>query len=397
MAEINFDDSLFDAAKDETFDFSKDEVTNFVSGLLNMPLVKVRSWMPDDPLFQNQAVVDSIVSAIPKELWRGDKAGDGTVSSNVLSSINYQAIIETLMAENDDDALTEPYQEALSVAKNLSAAQIESGIQPGTATYVDTTSTGASSALENAGIPIGDYGGPSTVGPVTQENQQELFRLDAQRTIGDLVKDLEQKGGEYYFDLEGFALAGEGPEGPAQWDVKKTITYPWDLNEAQMKDLQSSLGQAGYYERLNTRPSQLGQIDEQTGFAWSLLLRDAIAFGKTPAEMLKHKIRARNTMSGENMLGVQRKDESEIFNIAQQTGSELLGRGLTNEELSALTEQFRVWETTIAKADWMSVDPEATTLNLQAKTEEYLRERFQGDYLTQKILGFLGNFERALR
>lgn len=295
--------------------------------------------------------------------------------------------------ENVSEAGSAPVlaQEYEASSNNLSP--LANAMSMGTTgeTY-DPTNPLASEGIDISGF-ISGAGGSTAV---TQENQQFQFRVNQSRTIDNLIADLET-GGEYFFNLEGFSMPAEGPYGAANWTPSQAVEYIYKLDENQLQDLQSSLASAGYYQRLDSRIDTYGQVDEPTRMAWKLLLRDAITFGKTPGNVLAFQIENYERFSTTNMLGVPRKDESEIYNIARETGLAMIGRGLDDRELSALTERIREWETEIGSAAWRSRDPEATSLNLQAKTEEYIRNQFEADYLTMGIMDSLKGFARALQ
>lgn len=283
--------------------------------------------------------------------------------------------------------------ETNSMGLSPSTYIIETAIQ-GEGGADTAVSEDAQSALASEGMQIPDFQGSSGTGLVTQENQVTEFRLDATRTINDLAADLEARGGEYLFNLDGFYMPASGPDGESGWDPKRTALYPYELDSKKLTDLQSSLAQAGYFERLNMVP-RYGEKDEATQMAWALMLRDSIVQQKTPANMLKTAIQNRNLQTSRPMYGVPYWDEAKIFDTAQSAGVSLLGRGLTENELESLTTMFRSWERELASQDWRAQDPEATQVDLEARTNEYLRNQFQADYLTESIVSSIGNLGKA--
>lgn len=258
--------------------------------------------------------------------------------------------------------------------------------------------SGTTNPVTEAGMQISDFGSGYGYGPVTQENQQAAFRLDVQRTIDNLIAELVTPGGSFYFDMEGFAQPANVDAEGNSWDVRLAAQYPYlGLSETQIQDLQSSLSEAGYYERIGMFYRTFGQVDAPTTMAWKELLKDSILFGMSPADMLKNQVENYARLTGTAMMGVPKKDESEIYNMVRDLGVNLIGRGLNDQELASLTQRFREWEKEIATGAWQARDPEAEALELQSKTEEYLRGKFEAEYLTQGISDFLNIFGKALQ
>lgn len=399
MSAITFDDSIYESARKQVFDLSKDDVVKLVSEYLGVPLKKERMG-PDDPIFQNQDVINRIVGQIPKELWRGNKTADGVVESSTLASINYEPIINTLLENENKGWRKDIYKLALVQARATNDAVLETGGQPGKATAslspdAATSPAGGDTALAAEGMQIGDFEGIGAgQGPISRANQVTEFRLDAQRTIQSLISDLEARGGEYLFNLDGFYMPASSPDGETGWDPKRTALYPYELDKDKFIDLQSSLAQAGYFERLNLTP-RWGEKDEATMYAWGIMLRDSIVQQKTPADTLKTAIQNRNLQTSRPMYGVPYLDDAKVSEVAQSAGASLLGRGLNMNEIASFKQMFRSWERELASQNWRSQDPEATQVDLEARTNEYLQTRFQADYLTEQIINSFGRFGRA--
>jgi len=401
-----------------------------ISGLQNQAEVK---------MFSDEELADVIARAVGRRFYKGDYEGKNFFLAVAQSTpdayklyydVEYMGIPETVVEQIDVRQLLRNFAANPEVSGEFRSLA-EDEIQRTTQTYVDyfvqqgeggqdaantyfasgvdlspraflTSSVteklpdGTTNPLEAQGMQTGDFEGSGST-MVTQEGEGFRFRTDASRTIDTMINDMESiSGGEYFFNLEGMAMPSEGPFGAQGWSPRAAIDYIYKLDENQLLDLQSSLAQAGYFERTGTR-YRAGEIDGGTKQAWKLLLNDAIAYETKPSQMLGDQIKNYNRRKRTEMLGVQRKDESEIFNIARDTGLSLLGRGLNERELATLTEKFREWETDIAAADWMFMDPEATALNLQEKTEEYLRNQFEADYLTNQISDFLAPYGRAFQ
>jgi hypothetical protein len=354
-------------------------------------------------------VLEKLWEILPKEYLRAqvteNSDGTKTIKNNALTAINLNPYLEVLKTKD----LSEEQKTVVNVIQNGNTALLNDPVVQQQVGLVPQTTTDQG-ALAGQGMQIGDFqnAGGTTPGsePVTQSNQQELFQQalssGTTRTIDDMIKQITTSGGNYEFNLEGFSIPANGGGafnrvGKQSWSPAKAKSYPWQLSAQQLEDLQGSLAEAGYYDKAGGPIETIGKMDAATGLAWGALLADSITYGLAPHDMLRQAtVNTKNAKFG-TMYGVQRMDESQIYLVAKQLGTEVIGRGLDANELAALTRNIRLWENEIAQAPWKTQDPETTALNLQYKTEEYLRTRFESDALTQSVLTALEPYGKAFR
>ena len=99
------------------------------------------------------------------------------------------------------------------------------------------------------------------------------------------------------------------------------------------------LRDGGYFKTLQTLPES-GVIDDATRKAWDLFLTDAMRSGRTPADELKERAKSFETfLTGS--AGYMQVDEASIESTARQLGQQVIGRGLSGEELTSLMSNVR--------------------------------------------------------
>jgi hypothetical protein len=365
----------------------------------------------DQPTVKNDAykILERLYDLLPEDYLRAKvtEAADGTktIQNNALFALDLSPYLSKLEESELSDGESQAIQ-AIKVGndqiKNDASIQNQIAINAG-------TTDAAGNVLESQGMQIGDFqgvaSGPANE-PVTAENQQELFRAalasGTKRTIDDMIAQINTKGGSYEFNLEGLAVPGQGGgaynrAGKQSWSPEKAKNYPWTLNEKQVEDLQVALGEAGYFDKVGAPYNYLGKIDQATLLAWGTLLADSVTFGMSPNAMLESSAIQTKNQKFRPMVGVPRMDDSEIWNTARTLGAEVIGRGLTDEELKGLTRNIRLWENEIATAAWKTQDPEATALDINTKVEEYLNTRFESDAVAQGLIDALKPFGKAFQ
>jgi hypothetical protein len=215
---------------------------------------------------------------------------------------------------------------------------------PITNTPDTTTATGGPIIDEEGNIDIsniaGDLGGLS---------YKQYLQRYATATIEDLLR-LEDTGevttseinaGEFVANLTG-KVSGTNGTTPVMWSLAQAKEYLWSLDPNKVADLQDSLRDAGYFDKLGAYPYK-GDKDEPTVLAWDLFLADALRNGQTPSARLQSASDsfAQRLASGQGNLFM---DEEDVKGAALALGSKVLNRGLDQAELETLTAAVRNWE-----------------------------------------------------
>lgn len=290
---------------------------------------------------------------------------------------------------------------AATAAGVIQPAQPTGGVIPTTDTGGTDTTMSEDGTTATSPEPFSyNYDSLSSFDPAA------YLRLDAQRTIQDLEYQLKQySSANFSIDIEGLTApmrvpsgaepvsGGQAPAG-TNWSVTQTIQYPYYLTEKQVQDLQTTLSRAGYYRLVGRGYSQFGKVDEETAMAWGFLLSDSIRNGKDPAQMLKQGEENYARMVAGNTMNIPYIDETRIWEAARTAAVETIGRGLTDAELKSFTQAFRQWEKDLAIQEYMGVDPTEQDVDLGARTNEYLRKRFEDESLATSVIATLDRYER---
>jgi hypothetical protein len=215
---------------------------------------------------------------------------------------------------------------------------------PITTTPDTTTSTGGAIIDEEGNININNIG--ADLGGLSYKQYLQRY---ATTTIEDLLR-LEDTGevttseinaGEFVANLTG-KVSGTNGTNPVMWSLAQAKEYLWSLNRNQVADLQDSLRDAGYFDKLGAYPYK-GDQDEATVLAWDLFLSDALRNGQTPSARLQSASDsfAQRMAAGQGNLFM---DEADVRGAALALGSKVLNRGLDKTELETLTAAVRNWE-----------------------------------------------------
>jgi hypothetical protein len=223
------------------------------------------------------------------------------------------------------------------------------------------TTTGGSDAnyATTTGEPIIDEDGNININNIGNGlgslSYEEYLQRYATSTIEDLLR-LEDSGevttaeidaGEFVANLTG-KVSGTNGTTPVMWSLAQAKEYLWSLNPDKVADLQNSLRDAGYFDKLGAYPYE-GDRDEATVLAWDLFLSDSLRNNQTPASRLQSAsdLFAQRLASGQGNLFM---DEADIEGAALALGTKVLSRGLDQQELTTLTDAVRNWERAAYKA-----------------------------------------------
>ena len=253
-----------------------------------------------------------------------------------------------------DDAQTEALiEQVLNNTGGYSPLKLSIDDFEGVKTVPVDTDTGSS---ETTGQPtiteegIFDAGNLNLPGLDTGTlSYKEYLQRYATSTIEDLLR-LEDSGevttaeidaGEFVANLTG-KVAGTNGTNKVMWSLAQAKEYLWSLDSNKVADLQDSLRDAGYFDKLGAYPYK-GDKDEPTVLAWDLFLADALRNGQSPSARLQGASNAfaQRMASGQGNLFM---DEADVKGAALALGSKVLNRGLDQTELETLTAAVRNWE-----------------------------------------------------
>ena len=184
------------------------------------------------------------------------------------------------------------------------------------------------------------------------QSYTEFLRAHATATIEDLMQ-YEESGAvaskedafmpkEFITNLTGEVSGIDWTGKKVTWNLQQAKEYIWNLDDKKIPDLQNSLRDAGYFDKLQMYPME-GQRDQATALAWDMFLADTLRNNQSPATRLKGASDdfAKRLASGQGNLFM---DEENIKGAASALGSQVLGRSLDISELNALTVAVRNWE-----------------------------------------------------
>lgn len=416
MGDLTFDQSLYEQAKAEGETLSRDEVIRFIDGLLTLGATK-RDIGPKDnfglwftatmspmetPKKANARwrLLEQVVDLIPEELWAGTKAEDGTFSSGALASINYGALLQSLvdaggLSETQKREAIKAIPTATQVFTQLTEAQLTQAGMPEESVQSVVENLDTSSVSVNAGgLSITDL---MAGGGYAMDNAgvAKQLQIEFQKTIDDLMGSLGMEG-EFRFSSEGFWDPQGGIFGEQKWKYTESLSYPYQLDKDRMSNLQRSLAAGGYFEAAQAIYRELGTMDDATALAWRLLLTDAATLDKAPWEVLQDKIKSADTRM-EGALGVGTYDPATIWTVGQEAGEKILGRGLTDNELNLLGNKMNEWYREAVSADWKFRDPNAERVDMESRIQQYLSKTYSTDAIVNTIADALSPLQNALR
>jgi hypothetical protein len=231
---------------------------------------------------------------------------------------------------------------------------------------------------------------PSIAGDVAGLSYKDFMRIHATATIEDLI-GFEETGAvtsvedafqaqEFITNLTGTVTgAPYGSRTPrTTWNLTEAKNYIWNISPDQLSNLQESLRDAGYFDRLKAYPMKGQSPDDATVLAWDMFLADSLRNDQTPANRLQKASEdfAQRLASGQGNLFM---DEANIKGAALALGSQVLGRGLDQTELDALTAAVRSWEREAYRTTATGVGEEGdlfSQVDIQSRIDNYLNDTF---------------------
>lgn len=183
---------------------------------------------------------------------------------------------------------------------------------------------------------------------------------------------------DYSVDMAGMALTG-GIYSDSNGTMMSGATasaYPYSLKtKDQITNLQETLRKAGYFDMLGQQPA-IGRVDTATKMAWDLAMLDSTRFGVTVAEHLDERVKNYSRELGASK-GVVYADADALYLSARNFGMELIGRGLTQNELDSFVSYIRKWENEASLDKSFSRDN--YEVEMSAKAQTYFENRYAND------------------
>ena len=228
------------------------------------------------------------------------------------------------------------------------------------------------------------------------QSYTEFLRAHATATIEDLMQ-YEESGAvtskedafmpqEFITNLTGEVSGVDWTGKKVTWNLQQAKEYIWNLDDKKIPDLQNSLRDAGYFDKLQMYPME-GQREEATALAWEMFLADTLRNNQSPATRLKGASDdfARRMSAG---LGNLFMDKENIQGAALSLGSQVLNRGLTGEELATLTEAVRNWERESykSKSTGQGIDGDVfSQIDIESRIGNYMRDTYQEEIVNNSM------------
>ena len=181
-------------------------------------------------------------------------------------------------------------------------------------------------------------------------------------------------------------VSGTNGTNSVMWSLAQAKEYLWSLDPNKVADLQNSLRDAGYFDKLGAYPYK-GDRDEATVLAWDLFLADALRNGQTPSARLQGASNsfAQRMASGQGNLFM---DEEDVKGAALALGSKVLNRGLDQAELETLTDAVRNWEKEAYKTKSMGSGENGdifSEVDITARINSYMQETYNEETVINSL------------
>lgn len=267
----------------------------------------------------------------------------------------------------------------------------ESGWAP--SKYIETTDPTTIKEGEEFGFD------PSIQADAQGLSYKDFMRIHATATIEDLI-GFEETGAvaavedafnaqEFITNLTGTVTgAPYGSRTPrTTWNLTEAKNYIWNISPDQLSNLQESLRDAGYFDRLKAYPMKGQSPDDATVLAWDMFLADSLRNDQTPANRLQKASEdfAQRLASGQGNLFL---DEANIQDAALNLGSQVLGRGLDQKELDALTAAVRSWEREAYKTTATGVGEDGdifSEVDINSRIDNYMRDTYNEELVMNSM------------
>lgn len=244
--------------------------------------------------------------------------------------------------------------------------------------------------------------GPSA--PGAEYTMENILRNNPDSTIYNLI-ELEKTTGLFSdgFENSYFNQLTRGDwitEKDDQGNVKavsaeQALNLIYELQEkgdkTRILEIQRMLTEAGYFQVLETTYRE-GEADEATVQAWALFLTESAKRDMVPSKLfVEKKQQWENTRRyGAGMI---RPDPNTVFNLLDQIGVEVLGRGLTLPERQELYGKFNEWDrqrvTNLTQPGGMP-----TAVDLESRVSSYLRNQNETELEYTKLQNLQSNLTK---
>lgn len=375
---------------------------------------KIYDLLPDElrHVPENDGVVDfttPIIASLDIKPFLTKLQNDGDLSDKELEiakeartnqdGINENIIKEFFLSqgipENDErvlQAINDRRSDSTSTAQFGAFDFTARPATAGPAAPIDGTSVDSAPVAQDPeeifNTQTGEVNYVGTVGqiPYGAETVQELLQADPSLGMADIAAYF----GDYRFDLTGLALTGGlySADTGDELTAAQALAYPYSLKTRDQRErLQDTLRRAGYFDpgKAGAQPTA-GMIDGATATAWGLAIVDATRLGITVDKHLKERVRnfPRERVASQ---GVVFADPDALALSARNFGMELMGRGLTETELSSFISYIRKWENEAAMD--ASFTRDNYEVEMSAKAQTYFENEFATEVFKESLRDWL--------
>lgn len=237
----------------------------------------------------------------------------------------------------------------------------------------------------NSAIPSGD----------TKSFSKSSFdELTGTVTVKSYTSDIQGKYEEYAdsrIAAETNTVMGAGTE--VKYNLRQAIQYTSTLNDKQLRELQQMLKVNGYFQNKENSQFILGENDELTRTAWNRFLTDVLRSEMSPAEFAKKnadKLKQR-LESGEF---VTEYSDSLMESMADQWGTQMLGRKLNANETKGLALAVRQWDIQNTKDSFYNNPNDGSTV--EDDVYSYLMEEYEVEQNQNNMSDTFASMKRVL-
>ena len=184
-----------------------------------------------------------------------------------------------------------------------------------------------------------------------------------------------------------------GAETEVKYNLRQAIQYTSTLNDKQLRELQQMLKVNGYYQNKENSQFIFGENDELTRTAWNRFLTDVLRSEMSPAEFAKKnadKLKQR-LESGEF---VTEYSDSLMESMADQWGTQMLGRKLNASETKGLALAVRQWDIQNTKDSFYNNPNDGSTV--EDDVYSYLMEEYEVEQNQNNMSDTFASMKRVL-
>ena len=244
-------------------------------------------------------------------------------------------------------------------------------------------------------MQLQDTANPAIPSGGTQSFSKSSFdELTGTVTVKSYTSDIQGKYEEYTdsrIAAETNTVMGAGTE--VKYNLRQAIQYTSTLDDKQLRELQQMLKVNGYYQNEKNSQFILGENDELTRTAWNRFLTDVLRSEMSPAEFAKKnadKLKKR-LESGEF---VTEYSDSLMESMADQWGTQMLGRKLNASETKGLALAVRQWDIQNTKDSFYNNPNDGSTV--EDDVYSYLMEEYEVEQNQNNMSDTFASMKRVL-